>query len=182
MFCPQCGQERLSTETKFCSKCGFLLSGTLELLMTGGIIPSQRGTGSSKVDSPRSRGVKQGLFIFLLTFLIVPIIAILTVAVHAEPYLVVISSILLFVGGLLRMAYAWMFEAAAGGGYNDLTGDLPERMFEKQMHGELPSAIEPPAASFFTPAPGSRKTTNDLQPGSVTEGTTRLLEKEQFDQ
>src|SRR3954452_9330605 len=101
MYCPQCGQERISTETKFCSKCGFLLSGTLELLMTGGIIPTQRETGGSKVASPRSRGVKQGLFIFLLTFLIVPIIAILTVAVRAEPYLVVISSILLFVGGLL---------------------------------------------------------------------------------
>src|SRR4051812_11244200 len=121
MYCPRCGQERVSTETSFCSGCGFLLSGTLELLMTGGINPGVPATVSKvKKDSPRSRGVKQGLFIFLLTFLIVPIISIITIAMHAEPYMVVIASILLAVGGLLRMAYAWMFESAAA--YDQVSG------------------------------------------------------------
>ena len=64
--------------------------------------------------SARNRGLKQGLFIFLLTFLVVPIIAIMTVAANAEPFAVVISALLLFVGGLLRMAYAMLFESAAG--------------------------------------------------------------------
>ena len=75
MFCPSCGQERISDETRFCSRCGFLLSGTYELLMTGGVIP-QAPVGASQIVAPRTRGLKQGLFIFLLTFLVVPIVAI----------------------------------------------------------------------------------------------------------
>ncbi|MGE3466085.1 MAG: hypothetical protein AB7J13_04060, partial [Pyrinomonadaceae bacterium] len=63
MYCPNCGQERTSIETSFCSRCGFLLTGTAELLLTGGIIPSPQHSGGSKRLSSRSRGIRQGLFI-----------------------------------------------------------------------------------------------------------------------
>jgi hypothetical protein len=150
--------------------------------MTGGVNPSLPSVSRGKVDSPRSRGIKQGLFIFLLTFLIVPIIAIITVAMMAEPYMVVISAILLSVGGLLRMAYAWMFESAAA--------DLPDTgfrsgedlFFEERTFSGLPPGIDMPAGSYFTPPSSTRNTTNELQPGSVTESTTRLLENDPFDQ
>jgi hypothetical protein len=48
-------------------------------MMTGGVNPNLPAETRGKGQSPRSRGIKKGLFIFLLTFLIVPIIAILTV-------------------------------------------------------------------------------------------------------
>src|SRR5215203_891472 len=102
MFCPRCGQEQISNETRFCSRCGFLMTGVGELVANGGntalTVPQ-----TAKPDSPRKRGLKQGLFIFLLTFLIVPIIAILSVWTHAQPFGIPIAAILLFVGGLLRM-------------------------------------------------------------------------------
>ena len=40
----------------------------------------------------------------------VPIVAIFTVAINVEPFAVAISAIALFCGGLLRMAYAMLFE------------------------------------------------------------------------
>src|SRR5436309_2544095 len=101
MFCPQCAQERVSDATSFCSRCGFLLTGTTELLYTGGIIPGS-GVRSAGFFSPsaRTRGLKQGLFLFLMTFLIVPIVAILTVAAGAPKWGIPIVAIALFVGGL----------------------------------------------------------------------------------
>jgi hypothetical protein len=171
MFCPRCGQERVATETKFCSGCGFLLSGTMELLMTGGVIPSMQPLSAPR-ESKRRRGIKQGLFIFLLTFLIVPIIAILTIALRIqEPFAVVIAAILLSVGGLLRMAYAAMFESAVSASGETTVGQIPT---STEAAGLPPAA----AADFVPPASLFGRGTNDLQPTSVTEGTTRLFDKE----
>jgi hypothetical protein len=177
MYCPQCGQERISQETSFCSKCGYLLTGTAELLQTGGLIPTG-GTKSGGSSSPRSRGLKQGLFIFLLTFLVVPIIAIISRALDLQPWAVAISSIVLFVGGLLRMAYAVMFESTIPG-----APTLEENAI-RGLHGRMPvNALPPqqsvPVSSYVSPAAGKWRDTNDLQPTSVTEKTTNLLEKDQ---
>ncbi len=174
MFCPNCGQERASTETSFCSRCGFLLTGTAELLQTGGIIP-QINQQPAKGNSPRKKGLKQGLFIFLLTFLVVPIVAIFTIAINAEPFAVAISAIALFMGGLLRMAYALMFES---------TDPIDEvNVTRSRLHGTpqgqpvLPPQQTYPASSYASPQ-GRWRDTKDLEPTSVTESTTKLLEKE----
>ena len=174
MFCPKCGHERVANETRFCSKCGFLLSGTLELLMTGGVNPNVPAT-KTRGDSPRRRGVKQGLFIFFVSCLLLPLIAIITVALNAEPYALIITSILLGVGSFLRIAYALMFESSESVG---AAAAADSSQF-------LPDADEPyglPGASvkdLFTPPLRSGKATGDLHPGSVTEGTTRLLEQDE---
>lgn len=170
MFCPQCGQERFSTETSFCSRCGFLLTGTADLLQTGGIIPYVTPT-KDKGMSPRKKGLKEGLFVFLLTFLVVPIVSIFTIAIGARPFAVAICAIALFVGGLLRMAYALMFES------NDITPD-PLRSLPHQQPAALPPQYSVPVPAEVRTA-GSWRDTNDLQPPSVTDGTTKLLEKEQ---
>jgi hypothetical protein len=184
MFCPRCGQERISTETSFCSRCGFLLSGTLELMMTGGVNPNLPAETRAKGQSPRSRGIKQGLFIFLLTFLIVPIVAIITVAMNVQPYGVVIASILFAVGGLLRMAYALMFEASGEtAGTGSTTAAIKQGLAER-MSGprELSSPQSEPIPTYMSPGAGKWKDTNELEPASVTDGTTQLLENKELDQ
>jgi hypothetical protein len=136
------------------------------------------------VQSPRSRGIKQGLFIFLLTFLIVPIIAIITVAMHAEPYVLVIASILLAVGGLLRMAYARMFESEISGSDAASAKTSGQQFFPDRMAGvsALPSQLSEPIPSYMSPGRAGWQDTNELEPASVTEGTTRLLENDELDQ
>ena len=176
MFCPQCGQERVSVATNYCNRCGFLLTGATELLSTGGMIPRSDASVNSAA-SPRNRGLKQGLFIFLLSFLVVPIVAILTIAVNAEPFAVVISAILLFVGGLLRMAYAMLFESTSA---TTEQHDPAIRSISGQRsdpHG-LPPQREMPVSAYTAP-PGNWRDTNDLEPASVTENTTKLLAEEE---
>ena len=172
-------------DTSFCSRCGFLLTGTADLLMTGGLIPHIQAPTGFKAASPRNRGLKQGLFIFLLTFLIVPLIAIISVASHAPPFGVAIAAILLTTGGLLRMAYALMFESQITGGHT-----LDESAFagaqtllrrSRHMPG-LPPQQTYPVPSYVQPATGNWRDTNELEPGSVTEGTTKLLESDEIPQ
>ncbi len=185
MYCPQCGQERFSQETSFCSRCGFLLTGVADLLTTGGLIPQNRPSIAGKSMSPRSRGIKQGLFIFLLTFLIVPIIAIVSSALRLPPFGVPIAAIVLFVGGLLRMVYAAMFESAVAEGYAIEGAAIagPQALLNQNRVGAaLPGQTSIPATDYITPRTGQWRDTNDLQPASVTEGTTKLLEKDELPQ
>ncbi|MBP6003121.1 MAG: zinc ribbon domain-containing protein [Pyrinomonadaceae bacterium] len=183
MYCPQCGQERISVETSFCSRCGFLLTGAAELLQSGGVMPAALQVAVSKRPTARNRGLKQGLFIFLLTFLVVPIVSILTVAINAKPFGVAIAAILLFCGGLLRMAYALMFESNEPGSltFEDKVMESSSAHRVNGMHGQsaLPPPTSIPAQAYISPAAGSWRDTNDLQPQSITESTTKLLEKDQ---
>jgi len=180
MFCPHCGQEQISDATRFCSRCGFLLTGTAAVLMNNGEVP-QIAVQPTK-NSPRNRGLKQGLFIFLLTFLLVPLIAIISKGLNITPFFIAIAAIILPVGGLLRAAYALMFESSVGaegsvnaglaGGYNAMPG--------RTVHGALPPQQSTPASEYVSPPAGTwRGDTNELKtPASVTEDTTKLLHKE----
>jgi len=59
---------------------------------------------------------------------------------------------------------------------------LPQRPIEIQpgtAQGALPSAQSIPVGIYAPPAAGSWRDTNDLQPASVTENTTRLLDEKE---
>ena len=180
MFCPNCGQERISTETSFCSRCGFLLTGTAELIQSGGII-EQIPQSAPKVMTPRQKGIKQGIFIFLLTFLVVPIVSIFIMAINVEPYVPAICAVTLLVGGLLRMAYAIMFESneveSRSGGH-----DVNQLINRQRTAAALPPqhSVPIPTDVPFRAATGTWRDTRDLQPPSVTDGTTKLLEQEEM--
>lgn len=182
MFCPQCSQERLSTETSFCSRCGFLLTGTAELLLTGGQIPNLPIQSDYKAPSPRNRGLKQGLFIFLLTFLFVPLLVIISIAVRVQsPFIVAIAAVLLVMGGLLRMAYALMFESPVAS-EPTLEDDLianTKSLLNSSAKRTLPPQQSQAIGSYAAPATGHWRDTNDLEPRSVTDGTTKLLEHDE---
>lgn len=177
MYCPSCGQERISNDTNYCSRCGFLLTGTAELLLTGGVNPQKPGKMGLTTKSKRNRGLKQGLFIFLMTFLVVPIIAIITISVRAEPFAVAIASIIFFMGGLLRMAYALMFESNDSLASPALSANFTDPSVLRSGAGEHRELPPLPAASYASPV-GRWRDTNDLQPTSVVEGTTQLLSDE----
>lgn len=179
MHCPQCGQQQISDETRFCSRCGFLLTGIITVMQNGGVVPGTSVSASTAV-TPRKRGMKQGLFVFLLAFLVVPLIAILTIAVGAEPFAVVISAILLTVGGLLRMAYAIMFESNSPAELAVDPGMSAQQLLSRQAANSLPPSDLRSASDYVSPA-GAWRDTNELaqRPPSVTDHTTKLLEKDQ---
>lgn len=178
MYCPTCGQEQISDNTRFCSRCGFLLSDVAEVVANKGISPYKTPGRISKKDSPRKRGIKQGGMIMLVgCLLVVPIIAILTPFAHFPVVLVPIAAVISFMGGLLRMIYALMFEDK-----EELIFDSdfpkPNAIGGKAKQNALPPQQSIPVSDFVPPPPGSWHTTNDLvQPPSVTDNTTKLLQK-----
>jgi hypothetical protein len=181
MYCPKCGQERGSEATSFCSRCGFLLTGAAELLHTGGVIPPIIPSGTEQ--SPRSLGIKHGLFIFLLTFLVAPLLGIISVFLfRMPPWPMGIAIFLLGGGGLLRIAYALMFESKYPLGLPagaSLRVDPQPSLNQAAEHGELPPQRAIPASQYVTPRTGRWLDTKDLEPPSVTESTTKLLERDE---
>lgn len=179
MYCPQCGQQQVSDVTRFCSRCGFLLEGVTAVLASGGAVPTRYVQAGYKQLSPRSKGVRQGAMLMLSTILIVPIVSIISVFILGHPEVIVpLAAISLFVGGLLRILYALMMEDA-----------VPEMHFE-QMAGYAPpavpqfhqsarhTALPPPAANTAANWRPRPNTAEIYQPPSVTENTTRLLDKD----
>jgi hypothetical protein len=181
MHCPKCGQQQASDEIRYCSRCGFLLTGVSAVIANNGELPGG-SAAEKKKDSPRKRGIKQGAFIFLLSFIIVPLFAMFHVATDTDPFLAVGALIVLVAGGLLRAIYALMFESGEPG-----EATLEEKMIagsqnylrKKPNAPELPASESIPASVYTAPGTGVWKDTNDLStPGSVTDSTTKLLSNE----
>ena len=180
MFCPQCGQQQAPNAIRFCSRCGFPLDAVNQILATGGQMPLYASEPGPIEISPRKRGVKQGGMLLLLGVLVVPALAVLWswTNVNLFGFLTALASILLFVGGPLRMIYAAIFEEGAKyqmqpGAYLPPPG-YPAQLANQMRASALPPASTPPAASWQP-----RKVTGELvRPPSVTEHTTRLLNKD----
>jgi hypothetical protein len=179
MFCPQCGQQQISGETRFCSRCGFPLGGVLSLLATGGIPAQLETSATPKKLSPRSRGYRQGALMLLIGCVLTPILGILTDIGFPE-IIVAITAVICFMGGFARMIYARIFEektAQQATGPNLQTYVPPVAHTQFGPGGAQPSAL-PPQRSV--PALGWRKqndTAEVVAPPSVTENTTRLLDE-----
>lgn len=184
MHCPRCGQQQVSEETRFCSRCGFLLTGIAQVVANDGMMPNQKSSSFFASGSPRRRGVMQGVFFFLLSLLFVPITSIITVFLNIDPFLPAISAILFVVGGILRVLYALMFESGEPGGKTleeKVLAGTPS-LVSKKKAGELPPAQSIPASAYAPPpGAGNWRDTNDLvtTPGSVTDSTTKLLQKDE---
>ena len=118
---------------------------------------------------------------FLLTFLFVPLAGMLSLALNVEPIAAGIAAVFFFIGGLLRMAYALMFESGEPGAptleEKTLAG-IAALKSPRPTHGSLPPQSFEPIATFMPPTSGNWRDTKDLEPKSVTENTTRLLEKD----
>ena len=179
MFCPSCGQEQITGDTRFCSRCGLLMTGVAELIYNGGVLPQTSDTGIAKKKFFQKKGFKQGLFIFLLSFLVVPIIAILSLAANVqEPFAVFIAWILLWGGGFLRMAYSIMFEPHEANLLESDPNASRNYLGRTKSANALPPPQSIPATGYIPPQQGNWRDTNELAQPSVTEGTTKLLERE----
>ena len=66
MHCPSCGQQQVSNETKFCSRCGMPLGLVSELLMHGGFLPQLAALDNKKKTIfTKKNGVVFGVFWFI---------------------------------------------------------------------------------------------------------------------
>lgn len=147
----------------------------MHLLAHGGMLPMYHGPADEKQISARRRGVKQGALLMLLGALIVPIFGVMSGFAPGRlenvfAFFAAMSAIICFVGGPLRMLFAAIFEQGAPAQYQ-----FPSQ--SAFAPPSIPSAL-PPAAVNVT-APWRRPQTAEIvAPPSVTDSTTRLLDKE----
>lgn len=178
MFCPRCGQEQTSEQTRFCSRCGLLMSGMQEIIANGGVLQVYDNT--PKTPSARRRGVKQGGAMILLGAFVVPMLGVLSNIFMYSTDVVGLAAIIFFLGGFLRLIYAAIFESG-----NPADKTLEENVMEtaqklmnkKKNAAELPPQQSIPVNNYVPPMQGSWRETNDLTPTSVTDNTTKLLDK-----
>lgn len=179
MHCPQCGQQQVSDAVRFCSRCGLPLDGVMQLLATGGALPGFQLDQGPREMSPRRKGVRQGAALLLSGAVLVPLLAVLDkyTGLNLEIF-AALASVIFFIGGPLRMLFAALFEEGA----SPRPRIAPSSYMPPTIPAQRGSAVRGtalPSPSVNNPASGWRPRPNTaeiLQPPSVTDGTTRLLD------
>jgi len=192
MHCPRCGQRQVSEETKFCSRCGFSLTVIADVVAHGGSLPQLDllNQPQKKKLFTRRNGMIFSLFWVLFFLLIMtPFFGIINVDELAG-----MAAILGIFGGLiLFLASVFFLEPAPKPAYfyPPYPQQMPHPMQypqSQQMGGQqgfqqsaLPPQQSVPVQNYTPPShvAGSWRDTNDLGRTSVTEGTTKLLQKEE---
>lgn len=177
VYCPRCGQEQISPEVRFCSRCGFLMTGLAEVVLTGGI-PQQLTPSGAKLPTPRRRGLKQGGGWFLFGVIFVPILAILSEIFRFNDDIVGLAAVVFFLGGIVRMLFAVIFESGnpADKTLEENVMQTAQKFLKKNPQANaLPPSQSIPVDSYAPPRQSNWRDTNDLQPSSVTDSTTKLL-------
>jgi len=179
MYCPKCGQSQVSADVRFCSRCGFPLVAVGDLLATGGALPvSTQGyeVGGAKPVSPRRRGVKHGFALLLVGILLLPFFAILHESIGLPGEFMALSLIVVM-AAILRLIYAAFFEEAAP------QFAAPPQLYTPPIASRLHAAAQeslPPTQGV--PVNDYRQprvhTSEIMRPPSVTDHTTRLLDKQ----
>jgi hypothetical protein len=164
---------------RFCARCGFPLEGAMVLLAHNGMLPRYETPGTEPKISARRKGVKQGAILMLIGAVLVPLLGIFSNFApgrisEAFLFFTAAAAVLCFVGGPLRMLFAALFEEGAP----------PPQFVMPQAYAQ--SSIPPPVRvtalpqATATPTAGWRQrpqTAEIVAPPSVTDHTTRLLEK-----
>ena len=167
MYCPRCGQEQLSSEVRFCSRCGFGLRPVTHLLTSGELPAPLEESGGGL--TPRQKGIRFGAKLLFLSVVLFPVtIAFCVLADNPGPLLL---SVMPFFAGICRMLWARMFEE--GGKASAAQIPVYPPVLEAPPRG---AALPPYQAPVSVVRPG--RTTGELaEPPSVTEHTTRFLDK-----
>ena len=179
MHCPGCGQQQISNETKFCSRCGLPLAVVSEVLVHGGYLPQLAAINQKRSIFTRKNGVGFSLLWCLFFLLIMaPLWGIIGI-----DELAFASAVIGIFGGLMLLVSSLIFlpKKLNVVPMNQI-GYPPPSQYD--LHGQpgrsaLPPQQSVPASVYTTPQAGNWRDTNDLMPTSVTEGTTKLLEKDE---
>lgn len=173
MFCPKCSQEQVSDETRFCSRCGFQLNVVKALLAND---DSPQTAEIQKQDrSLRKRDLTIGAaLMFFFAFWVAAITIDMPPSHSARIFFLVIVwlalSLLINIKPIIQYFVRGDNSASSD---NISPSKLTSQFQAKKQNAALPSAQSIPA-DFVMPA---ANTAEMVQPPSVTESTTNLLDK-----
>lgn len=191
MYCPRCGEQQPSDNLRFCNRCGLPLGLVAEVLSNGGTLPQLEELYQSKSIFTR----RNGAFFSIVWFIFfVPFGAAFWSVVGADE-LSAVSAVFGVFSSILILLFSLFFlgkpKPAPEGVFLQNKQTVPQNSGARQnqqfpqnqqaRHGQLPPQRQTPAAQeFASPGAGNWKydTGELVEPGSVTEGTTKLLQKD----
>lgn len=172
MHCPQCGQEQISGEVRFCKSCGFPLGGVRELLATDGGSPTLEKESNQSRQSPRRKGVRLGVTLLFISMVFMPLITL--IGNHRGEFL----PMMFLMAGLMRILYAVIFQEGAprkqkqDGALPYVAAITTDQLGAATRGVALPPLQSLPVSAFKAPRV---ETAQMAGPPSVTEHTTKLL-------
>lgn len=188
MHCPKCGQQQVSDEMRFCSRCGFPLGIVTEVVSHGGTLPEREAETSATPLTSRQRGKRLGLLLLLTGIVLAIIAGIINDSRTASdlpplglgPTLLIFGpGIICLVMGFVRFLYAVMLEPKTP---RKVSSPLPKDKVESsqldpdERYPALPASRGVPVTEFGGRRLNTSETVN--VPPSVTENTTKLLDDE----
>lgn len=182
MYCPRCGQQQISEQTKFCSRCGFQLGLVSELLENGGFLPQLAELYKGKTSFfTRKNGVIFTVLWFIFWVMMMPAFF----AIANEEDAAGVSAVFGLFSSLMFLIISLALLRRAPKAYELAAHQMPHMQQQPHLYANPAAAALPPQqtqpATSYMPPEGSWRApdTGDLvRPGSVTEGTTKLLQKE----
>lgn len=175
MYCPNCGQQQVSNEMRFCSRCGMALSGLVDWLAGGRLVstPVQAPPvpAPPATLSPRRKSMRRAGKMMFFSGALFPIFLLIAIA-EGEPGPIIVPFILFF------LSLAWMLYARL---FSDPNPKVDPRATQTPQLGSMPqrSSLPPASTIPISDVRGPQVRTNELaQPPSVTENTTRFLDNE----
>ena len=171
MYCPKCSQQQVSEQQRFCSRCGFPLSGVSDLVAAGGVSPFVEKE-SARRNSPRFEGLRQGVILLMLSVVLLPLVDIIPPPYHEA------LVFMLLIAGVARSTYALIFQEGATKERSDSSELSGAQSARAELGGGGHGAALPPASSIPVGDFSSRQreTAKEAPPPSATENTTKLLD------
>jgi hypothetical protein len=176
MYCPQCSQQQISDEMRFCSRCGFPLGNVMQLVASGGE-PSVPEAPKTRERSPAMRGVRLGTWIILASFIYTLFAGVLSI-VDDDFAILLLVSLAAFLVGFGRLLYAVFVQDRRERKQQETQTNTPAAIpghTTNNARYQLGQSTGVPVDSFTRPI---KTTAEVVQPPSVTENTTRLLDDE----
>lgn len=170
MYCPNCGQQQIADNTRFCSRCGLPIEG-LARWLAGQASFTTPDDGASTAPSPRRKGIRRGGKLIFFSGVLLPVFVFMSAVADSPGPLV--FPFTLFLIGLSILLYAIIFSEKT---------PPKTKATVQPVFGPAPGGQAlPPAANTWASnvRAGAVRTSELVQgPASVTENTTKLLSDE----
>lgn len=174
MYCPQCSQEQLAGEMRFCSRCGFPLTIVTQLVANGGALAGFDTEGKRQL-SPREKGARWGALLMIISGVLFPIVMLLTAMKH-DAAVLFFPVLLIFLAGLARLLYAKLLQPNTPM-QKEIPAPSGQRLIQ-QLNSAPRSALAANESVHVSNWRQPIDTSEMAQPPSVTDHTTKLLSDE----
>ena len=184
MHCPRCGQQQVSNETKFCSRCGFQMALVSELLANNGFLPQLNALYSQK---PGIVTKKNGVFFTILWFIFWVMMLPAFFGLAGEEDAAGVSAVFGIFSTIMLLIASLAFLKKSPKVYTVPLVEIPQpqqpNYFAAPGHVQaLPPPQQQPPAQAYTAPQGSWRAPDTGEfaatPGSVTDSTTKLLTRD----